>query len=100
MLVAPLAGNGVSVLVGGVCAQAIGEPMIAAPLAVGLAITAMLALRCLHPPGGAMALTAVLSHATAFNFVLFPAITQSLLLVLVAVLYNSARRFTLWALSR
>lgn len=87
---AVLAGNSVSALVGVVCAQTFGEPLIAAPIAVGLAITAMLALRCLHPPGGAMAITAVLSHATAFNFVLFPAFTQSLLLVLVGVLYNSA----------
>ena len=37
-----------------------------------------------------MALTAVLSHATAFTFVLFPAFTQTLLLVLVGVVYNSA----------
>ncbi len=87
---AVLAGNAVSALVGVVCAQTMGEPLVAAPIAVGLAITAMLALRCLHPPGGAMALTAVLGHATAFNFVLFPAFTQSLLLVLVGVLYNSA----------
>ena len=87
---AVLAGNAVSALVGVVCAQVIDAPMVAAPIAVGLAIMAMLALRCLHPPGGAMALTAVLSHATAFTFVLFPAFTQTLLLVLVGVVYNSA----------
>jgi CBS domain-containing membrane protein len=83
-------GNFSSALVGVACARLIDEPMIAGPLAVGLAIAVMFALRCLHPPGGAMALTAVLSHATAFPFALFPAFTESLLLVMAGMAYNSA----------
>jgi CBS domain-containing membrane protein len=87
---AVVAGNFVSALVGVACARAIDNPLIAGPVAVGLAIVAMFALRCLHPPGGAMALTAVLSHATSFPFAVFPAFTESLLLVLAGMAYNTA----------
>ena len=83
-------GNFISALVGVACARALDEPLIAAPVAAALAIAAMFSLRCLHPPGGAMALTAVLGHATAFQFALFPALTGSLLLVLAGVAYNTA----------
>lgn len=83
-------GNFVSALVGVVCANAIGNPLVAGPIAVGLAIAVMFALRCLHPPGGAMALLVVLSHATSFHYALFPAFTESLLLVLAGIAYNNA----------
>jgi hypothetical protein len=36
------------------------DPLFAAPLAGGLSIAMMFLLRCLHPPGGAVAMTAVL----------------------------------------
>src|SRR5690606_20237739 len=53
-------GNTVSALVGVLCASWLPEVVPAAALAVALAIAVMFALRCLHPPGGAMALSAVL----------------------------------------
>ncbi len=87
---AVVGGNFISALVGVACARLLDDPLIAAPLAAALAIAAMFALRCLHPPGGAVALTAVLGHATAFQFALFPALTGSLLLVLAGVAYNTA----------
>ena len=86
---AVVAGNFVSALVGVACALWIGAPWIAAPLAVGLSIAAMFALRCLHPPGGAMALLAVLGNGTDFGFALFPVFTGSLLLVLAGIAYNT-----------
>jgi len=91
-------GHFVSALVGVACARLIDNPLIAAPVAGGLAIAAMFALRCLHPPGGAMALTAVLTHSTAWSFAVFPAFTQALLLVLAGVAYNNltGRRYPLW----
>jgi len=52
----------------------------------------MFALRCLHPPGGAMALLVVLTHTKAFEFALFPALTNSLLLVAFGLAYNTATR--------
>jgi CBS domain-containing membrane protein len=54
-----------------------------------LAIGLMFAFRCLHPPGGAMALLAVLTHTTGFGFALFPAMVNCVLLVLAGAAYNS-----------
>ena len=85
-------GNVLSALVGIACARWIGDPVIAAALAVGLAIGLMFATRCLHPPGGAMALLAVLTHATTFDVALFPVLFNAVLLALAGIGYNSATR--------
>ncbi|MFC4933237.1 HPP family protein [Massilia sp. GCM10023247] len=86
-------GNTVSALVGVACAQLVPDPMLAAPLAGGLAIAAMFALRCLHPPGGAVALTAVLGghavHQAGFLFALSPVAVNCILMVAAALLYNN-----------
>jgi CBS domain-containing membrane protein len=87
---AAIAGNTVSALVGILCARSIGDPALAAGVAASLAIAAMFALRCLHPPGGAVALTAVLLHITAFRFALFPVCVNTLLLVLAGVAWHRA----------
>jgi CBS domain-containing membrane protein len=82
-------GNTVSAFIGIACANWIGDPSIAGAVAVSAAIGMMFLLRCLHPPGGAMALIAVLTHATSFGFALFPACVNSLLLTLAGIAYNS-----------
>lgn len=53
-----IGGNSLSALVGFVAALLISEPGIAATIAVPLAILGMSLARCLHPPGGAVALLA------------------------------------------
>ncbi len=53
-------GNGVSALMGVLSASLVPDPALAAALAVMLAIAAMFLTRSLHPPGGAVALTAVI----------------------------------------
>src|SRR4051812_16334363 len=56
-----IGGNLVSALIGVTCAKVFADaPLLAAALAGCFAIAAMFALRCLHPPSGAVALTAVL----------------------------------------
>jgi CBS domain-containing membrane protein len=85
-----IGGNTLSAIVGVACARWIGDPALAAAVAVAAAIGTMFAMRCLHPPGGAMALFAVLAHATTFDFALFPALTNSLLLVIGGIAYNTA----------
>jgi len=85
-------GNTVTAIVGLLACNFIPDPLIAASVAVGLAIAAMFALRCLHPPGGAMALLVVLTHTKAPMFALFPAFTNSLLLVLAGLAYHAATR--------
>jgi CBS domain-containing membrane protein len=72
-----LGGHLVSALAGVLCWRLFGpHELLAAPLAASLAILAMHYLRCLHPPGGATALVAVLGgeavHALGFEYVLRP----------------------------
>ena len=93
-----LGGNTVAALVGVTFAILIKDPVIAAAFALSVAIGLMFALRCLHPPSGAVALTAVLGgpaiHAAGYGFVIFPVGVNSLLLLLVALGYNNATRRT------
>ncbi len=84
-----LGGHVFSALVGITCAMYIADPVLAASVSVGLAIALMFSLRCLHPPGGATALLAVILHATSYRFALFPVLVNSLLLVSAGVLYNN-----------
>ncbi|MBK9252888.1 MAG: HPP family protein [Proteobacteria bacterium] len=85
---AVLVGNTLSALVGVLCVRMIGEPVLAAAVAVGASIGVMFVARALHPPGGASALLAVMSGAGSPQFALFPVGLNSLLLLLVGVLYN------------
>ncbi|MFM0341510.1 HPP family protein [Paraburkholderia fungorum] len=88
-----IGGNLVSATVGVACANWIGDPVGAAALAVALAICFMFALRCVHPPSGAVALTAVLGgpavHALGFRFVAEPIAIQSVLLLCAAIAYHA-----------
>ena len=86
---AVVGGNTLSALVGIACAAWVPDPALAGALAVGLAIGLMFTLRCLHPPGGASALLAVLGHMTSPSFALFPVLVNSVLLVLAGIVYNS-----------
>jgi CBS domain-containing membrane protein len=83
-------GNTVSALVGIACVHLFGSGPLAAALAVGLAIAAMFALRCLHPPGGASALLVVLLAVHDPRFALAPVFANSLLLALAGIAYNNA----------
>ena len=90
-------GNVVAALIGVTCAAHIADVAVAGSVAVAASIGAMFALRCLHPPSGAVALTAVLGgpalHALGYRFVLWPVAIDSLLLLMTALLFNvSARR--------
>lgn len=86
-------GHLVSALVGVGCARWLGgEPMLAASAAVALSIAAMYSLRCLHPPGGATALYAVLGgesvQALGFTYLVSPVLLNVVVLLAVAVAFN------------
>jgi len=89
-----VAGNVSSALVGLTAAWLVGPAPLAAALAVGGAIAVMIALRCLHPPGGACALTAALAppivtgHGATFAF--WPVGLNSLVLVAVGIAFHAA----------
>lgn len=86
-------GNLVAAITGVSCASWLGHSDLAAGLAVALAIGAMYPLRCLHPPGGAVAITAVLGGPAVidlgYRFVVFPVLINSVLLTLLALLINN-----------
>lgn len=69
-------GHLVSAAVGVTCAQWVPDLFLASGLAVGLAIFAMHQLNCLHPPGGAAALVAVIGgepiQTLGYLYILIP----------------------------
>ena len=85
-------GNTLSALVGIACIRWVPDASVAAGLAVGLAIAAMLMMRCLHPPGGACALLMVLTGNDQFSFAWTPVLLDSVMLVAAGLLYNNLTR--------
>ncbi|MCL7744420.1 HPP family protein [Guyparkeria hydrothermalis] len=85
-------GQVASAVIGVAAAQWIADPGLAAGLAVGGAIAAMQALRCIHPPGGATALIAVIGgpavHELNYGYVLLPVLANTAIIFLVAVAAN------------
>lgn len=83
-----LGGNMVGAIVGMAFAQALGTGPLAAGLAVGAAILAMSLLRCVHPPGGAAALVAMIGgpaiREAGWLFPFAPVAANSALLVAAA----------------
>ena len=90
-------GNLISGFIGVTCAQHIADPYVAGAIAVGLAIGAMYYLRCLHPPGGATALVAVLGGESVtqlgYDFLITPVLENALVIVVVAVVVNMPFRW-------
>ncbi len=86
-------GNLVAATLGVLSAMLIGNPIIASAVALAAAIGVMFALRCIHPPSGAVALTAVLGgpavHALGLRFVVEPVALQSVALLASAIIYHT-----------
>lgn len=91
-----IGGNLVAATLGVLASRLFGDPIVAAAFAVAAATCAMFALRCVHPPSGAVALTAVLGgpavHALGFRFVLEPIALQSFVLLTAAIAYHTLTR--------
>ncbi|MBI5462044.1 MAG: HPP family protein [Gammaproteobacteria bacterium] len=89
-----LGGHLVSGAVGVSCAQLIPDSLVAGAVAVALAIAAMHYLRCIHPPGGATALTAVIGgdsiHALGYDYLLTPVLLNTVVILTIAVVFNFA----------
>lgn len=85
-------GNVISAIVGVGIASTVSSPGLASGLAVGGAILAMSLLRCLHPPGGAAALSAVMGgHAVAaagWTFPLLPVGINAVILTAAGVVFH------------
>ena len=87
-----IAGNTLSAVVGVLCYSCFSDSLFSMALALGISVLVMNLCRCLHPPGGATALSAVAGGdvitASGFDFVLFPVLFCSVTIVLMAVLLN------------
>ena len=85
-------GHLVSAVIGVTAADWVPDPALAAGLAVGGAIAAMQMLRCIHPPGGATALVAVIGgaavHDLGYGYVLLPVLANTVILFVLAVIAN------------
>lgn len=92
-----IGGNLVSGLVGVFCAQHFAFNLgLGAAVAVATAIGFMFILRCLHPPSGAVAMTAVMGgpaiHSLGYQFVIWPVLVNSLFLLALALIFNNVLR--------
>ena len=87
-----IGGHFISAIIGVSCAKFIPDIFIAAPLAVGLAVGAMYYFHCIHPPGGATALSAVVGSSAVqelgYQFVLTPVLINVIAIICVAICFN------------
>lgn len=87
-----IGGHAISAIVGVACQRWFPGEMYTSALAVGLAVSSMHYLRCIHPPGGATALIAVIGgtdiHALGYQYVFTPVLLNVASMLLVAVLFN------------
>ncbi|MFT3691191.1 HPP family protein [Paenirhodobacter sp.] len=84
-------GNGSAAAIGVLATMFIPDPAWCVALAVGGAVMAMIALRAVHPPAGAVAMTAALNPDAigelGFRFVLAPVLAGTVALVVLAIAY-------------
>ena len=87
-----IGGNVISCLVALAAIQVVPNPFLVTAVAVGGAIVVMSILRCLHPPGGAVALlTALAAHKAVppdLMSAFLPVGANSLLLVMVGLIFH------------
>lgn len=85
-------GNSIAGIIGVTCAMYIPNLTEAFSVAVALSIFLMMTTDSLHPPSGAVAITAVLGgeavHQLGYNFIFYPVLLNSLLLMVIAIVFN------------
>lgn len=88
-----LGGHFFSALVGVTCFKLFQTQWLAAAMAVSLAIALMHILKCLHPPGGATALIAVIGssriHDLGYLYALIPAELGAVIMLVIALIINN-----------
>ena len=80
-------GHLVSVIVGIVFNEIIGFSFYSLGLSVGVAVALMVYLKVMHPPAASNPLV-VLFTDVSFDFILFPVITGTILIILMSVFIN------------
>ena len=86
-------GHLISAIIGVACYQLIPDIHISAAASVGLAIGAQYYLRCIHPPGGATALAAVIGssqiHDLGYMYVITPVLINTTTILITALAFNA-----------
>ena len=80
-------GHLVSVLVGIIFNETIGFSFYSLGLSVGVAVTLMVYLKVMHPPAASNPLV-VLFTDVSLNYILFPVITGTIVIILMSVFIN------------
>ena len=85
-------GHLISASIGVFCYHTIPNLVWCSAIAVCVSIAVMIYLRCLHPPGGATAMAAILGgpnvHALGYHFVLTPVALNIMTIVLVSIVFH------------
>ena len=88
-----IGGNLFPALIAVTCAKLVPGLVLAAAISVSASILVMLLLRCLHPPGGALALLPLLAdkqvHEMGYEFVLHPVALNLFILLSLGFLINN-----------
>ncbi len=86
-------GHIISAIIGVACYQFIPNMHIAAAASVALAIGVMYYARCIHPPGGATALAAVIGssqlHGLGYFYVITPVLANVITILVIAIAFNA-----------
>lgn len=89
---AVVGGHLISAVIGVSIVKLVPDPLFSAPLAVGAAIGAMHYTRCIHPPGGATALSFAIggpsAHALGYLYVIEPVMINTAVILSMAILFN------------
>ena len=80
-------GHLISILVGIIFNEAIGLSFYSLGLSVGIAVVLMVYFKVMHPPAASNPLVA-LTMDLSFDFILFPVITGTIIIILMSVLIN------------
>ncbi|MEH6576876.1 MAG: HPP family protein [Amphritea sp.] len=85
-------GHITSALIGVSCAKLLDDPFFATAVAVALAIAVMSYLHCIHPPGGATAMIAVVGgepvQQLGYGFVIYPVLINVMIILAIATVVN------------
>ncbi len=86
-------GHLLSAFVGVTCQKLFPDQTWTPALAVGLAVGVMHYLRCIHPPGGATSLAAVIGgsevHALGYHYLIMPILINVIAILLMAIAFNA-----------
>jgi CBS-domain-containing membrane protein len=80
-------GHLISIIIGILINKLIGISFLSLGLSVGVCVSVMMYLKIVHPPAAANPLIALFADVS-YDFILFPIITGSMMLILVSFLIN------------